>query len=112
MRLTEIVAARLMKNRARHIVYTTRGADTGNPALLYVARLEADLLQSSERDWRTILTTWRRHEEQRLLLAIQSGRTRARQDACLSYDDQVTATALYRYFDALRPRDLLPERTP
>lgn len=113
-RRTEFLATRLMKCRARHGAYAERALATGNPALSYVALLEAELLREAERDWRVILQHWLLRvpsDHQRLLALLQLARDKAQREVCAVFDDQITTESLTTFFGVLKPESLI-ERGP
>lgn len=111
IRVTEFVAARLMKSRARHFVYSERAKETGNPALGNIAALETQILHEAERDWRSTLRSWAlasRHERTALLSAIHRAKERAEQDVRVAFDDPITCEQLAEFFESLKPEEMIP----
>ena len=108
---TENAAVRLMKSRARHFVYSERTETSGNPALRNMTWLEEQILREVEKDWRTVIATWRgmtNYDRQVLLSILRVAKARAVKEAAEFFDDQTTKEALARFFESFRPEDLIP----
>lgn len=106
--LTEQLAARLIKSRARHFIYSERARTTHNSALENIAALEGELVREAERAWRLAIAQGQHADRRALTTILTRAKNRARREVRVAFDDSTTTESLAKFFDSFQPEDLIP----